>query len=414
MREWYRSTSPAGRRAFWTTFGGWALEGADAQIYGLVLPTLTSLWHLTGGQGGLASSATLISTALGGWLAGAASDRWDRVAVLRFTIAWYAVATALVGFADDFPSLLTLRCLQGLGFGGEWAAGTVLISEYVTSRHRGRVLGAVQSGWAVGWAFTLAAYSVLVAVLPEAWAWRAMFWLGVLPALLVLALRRGIPDPTAEQRRREPASPTAIFRPGLLRVTVLGALLGLGSHGGYYALTTFLPTYLHTTRHLSVMSSGGHLTVFIAGSFLGYLASGRLSDRIGRRRNVLVFAVGCLVTLLPYLLLPLGDLGTLVAGAPLGFFSAGIPGGLGALFAELYPTRVRGSGQGFCYNLGRVVSAAFPALVGQLSGRLGLAASIALFAGFAYALAAVAAACLPPEGRNPEPSLTPAPVVTSG
>ncbi|MFJ4184652.1 MFS transporter [Kitasatospora sp. NPDC089509] len=413
MREWYRETSPAGRRAFWTTFGGWALEGADAQIYGLVLPTLTSLWHLTGGQGGLASSATLISTALGGWLAGAASDRWDRVTVLRFTIAWYAVATALVGFADDFPSLLTLRCLQGLGFGGEWAAGTVLISEYVTSRHRGRVLGAVQSGWAVGWAFTLAAYSVLVAVLPEAWAWRAMFWLGVLPALLVLALRRGIPDPTAEQRRREPASPTAIFRPGLLRVTVLGALLGLGSHGGYYALTTFLPTYLHTTRHLSVMSSGGHLTVFIAGSFLGYLASGRLSDRIGRRRNVLVFAVGCLVTLLPYLLLPLGDLGTLVAGAPLGFFSAGIPGGLGALFAELYPTRVRGSGQGFCYNLGRVVSAAFPALVGHLSGRLGLAASIALFAGFAYALAAVAAACLP-EGRNPEPPLAPAPVTASG
>ncbi|MFJ2807899.1 MFS transporter [Kitasatospora sp. NPDC087271] len=408
MRQWYRSASPGGRRAFWATFGGWALEGADAQIYGLVLPTLTALWHLTNGQGGLASSVTLICTALGGWLAGAASDRWDRVAVLRFTIAWYAVATALVGFADGFESLLAFRCLQGIGFGGEWAAGAVLISEYVTTRYRGRALGAVQSGWAVGWALTLAAYSVLVAVLPQAWAWRAMFWLGVLPALLVLALRRGIADPTADQRRREKASPTEIFRPGLLRVTVFGALLGLGSHGGYYALTTFLPTYLHTTRHLSVMGSSGHLAVFIAGSFLGYLASGWLSDRIGRRRNVVLFALCCLVTLVPYLLLPLGDLGTLIAGAPLGFFSAGIPGGLGALFAELYPTRVRGTGQGFCYNLGRIVSAAFPALVGYLSGRLGLAASIALFAGLAYALAAIAATCLP-ETRDRELPHDPAP-----
>ncbi|MEV7598402.1 MFS transporter [Kitasatospora sp. NPDC089797] len=413
MRAWYRSASPAGRRAFWTTIGGWTREGADAQIYGLVLPTLTALWHLTAGQGGSAASATLVSTALGGWLAGVASDRWDRVAVLRFTIAWYAVATALVGFATGFGSLLALRCLQGVGFGGEWAAGAVLISEYVTTRYRGRVLGAVQSGWAVGWAATLGGYAVLVAVLPQAWAWRAVFWLGVLPALLVLALRRGIADPTAAQRRREPASPSGIFRPGLLRVTVLGALLGLGSHGGYYALTTFLPTYLHTTRHLSVMSSGGHLAVFIAASFLGYLASGWLSDRIGRRRNVVVFAVCCLLTLLPYLLLPLGGAGTLVAGAPLGFFSAGIPGGLGALFAELYPARVRGTGQGFCYNLGRIVSAAFPALVGFLSGRLGLAASIALFAGLAYALAAVAAACLP-EGREAEPPLVPAPATASG
>ncbi|MFJ2865638.1 MFS transporter [Kitasatospora sp. NPDC087314] len=138
----------------------------------------------------------------------------------------------------------------------------------------------------------------------------------------MLVLRRGIADPTADQRRRETASPTEIFRPGLLRVTVFGALLGLGSHGGYYALTTFLPTYLHTTRHLSVMSSSGHLAVFIAASFLGYLASGWLSDRIGRRRNVVLFALCCLVTLIPYLLLPLDDLGTLIAGAPLGFFFA--------------------------------------------------------------------------------------------
>lgn len=136
MLGWYRAAPPAGRRAFWATFGGWGLEAADAQVFGLVLPTLMALWHLSEGQGGLLASVTLVCTALGGWLAGAASDRWGRVRVLQVTIAWYALATALVGFATGFGSLLALRCVQGFGFGGEWAAGAVLISEYVGVRYR--------------------------------------------------------------------------------------------------------------------------------------------------------------------------------------------------------------------------------------------------------------------------------------
>jgi MFS family permease len=392
---WYRSATSDGRRAFLATFGGWALEAADAQIFGLVLPTLMALWRLNEGQAGLLASATLVCTALGGWLAGFASDRWGRVRVLQITIAWYAVATALVGFAGGFESLLVLRCLQGFGFGGEWAAGAVLISEYVSTRYRGRVLGAVQSGWAVGWGIALAAYSVAFTLLPAASAWRVMFWLGVLPALLVVLIRRGVGDPPIHRREREPVSWTGIFRPELVRVTVFGALLGLGSHGGYYALTTFLPTFLRKTRGLTVLGTTGYLAVFITAAFAGYVVSGIVSDRVGRRVNIIGFAVLCLVSLVPFLLLPLNNAGMLVAGAPLGFFSAGIPGGLGAWFAELFPTEVRGSGQGFCYNLGRIVSAAFPAAVGFLSAEIGLAASIAVFAGAAYLLAVVAACCLP-------------------
>ena len=135
-----------------------------------MLPTLLALWRLSAGQGGLLASVTLICTALGGWWAGVASDRWGRVRVLQVTIAWYAVATALVGFANGFSSLLVLRCLQGIGFGGEWSAGAVLISEYVGARYRGRVLGAVQSGWAVGWGIALAGYALAFSLVPGAWA----------------------------------------------------------------------------------------------------------------------------------------------------------------------------------------------------------------------------------------------------
>ncbi|WP_037370476.1 MFS transporter [Amycolatopsis orientalis] len=408
MYGWFRAAPPAGRRAFVATFGGWALEAADAQIFGLVLPTLLALWHLSEGQAGLLASATLICTAVGGWLAGIASDRWGRVRVLQVTIAWYAVATALVGFAGGFESLLVTRCLQGFGFGGEWAAGAVLMSEYVGRRYRGRVLGAVQSGWAVGWGLALVAYSIAFAVLPPTWAWRAMFWLGVLPALLVVLIRRGVSDPPV-YRRRKTASWAEIFRPGLVRVTVFGALLGLGSHGGYYALTTFLPTFLRKTRGLTVLGTTGYLAVFITASFLGYVVSGIMSDRVGRRTNIIGFAVLCLVSLVPFLLLPLNNTAMLVASAPLGFFSAGIPGGLGALFAELFPTEVRGGGQGFCYNLGRIVSAAFPAAVGFLSAQIGLATSIAVFAGAAYLLAIVAASSLPETRADglPDASTTP-------
>lgn len=144
-----------------------------------------------------------------------------------------------------------------------------------------------------------------------------------------------------------------------------------------------------------MLGTTGYLAVFITAAFAGYVVSGIVSDRVGRRANIIGFAVLCLVSLVPFLLLPLHNTGMLVASAPLGFFSAGIPGGLGAWFAELFPTEVRGSGQGFCYNLGRIVSAAFPAAVGFLSAEIGLATSIAVFAGTAYLLAVVAACCLP-------------------
>ncbi|MFG2953633.1 MFS transporter [Streptomyces sp. NPDC048291] len=239
----------------------------------------------------------------------------------------------------------------------------------------------------------------MFSLLPEEWTWRSMFWLGALPAALVIVIRRKVTDPPLYRQRSAKAEDRAsllrIFKPDLLRVTLLGALLGLGSHGGYYALTTFLPTYLRTTHGLSVLRTSGYLAVFIAASFFGYLASGILADRIGRRKNIMFFAVMCLGSVVSYLFLPIDDTQMFFLGIPFGFFSAGIPARPGALFGELYPTAIRGTGQGFCYNFGRIVPAAFPAFVGFLSDRLGMGTSIGLFTGSAYGIAVLAVALLP-------------------
>ncbi len=158
-----------------------------------------------------------------------------------------------------------------------------------------------------------------------------------------------------------------IFSPQVLRMTLVGALLGVGAHGGYYALMTWLPTYLKTERHLSVLGTGGYLAVIIVAFFCGCIAAAYLLDRIGRRGTILLFAISCVVMVLMYVFLPLSNTEMLVLGFPLGFFAAGIPASMGALFSELYPRGTRGTGVGFCYNFGRIVSAAFPVLVGHMS-----------------------------------------------
>jgi MFS family permease len=186
-----------------------------------------------------------------------------------------------------------------------------------------------------------------------------------------------------------------IFRPPLLKVTLIGGLLGTGAQGGYAAVTTWLPTFLRTERKLSVLDSAGYLAVLIAGSFVGYLTSGFLADRIGRRLNFLVFAVGAGVVVVTYTMIPFGNSAMLVLGFPLGFFASGVFSGMGAFYTENFPTRVRGVGQGFTYNVGRAAGALFPTLVGFLSARMPLGEAIGVFAGIAYATMAVAAFLLP-------------------
>jgi MFS family permease len=180
----------------------------------------------------------------------------------------------------------------------------------------------------------------------------------------------------------------------------LASAVALGAQGGYYAVNTFLPLYLRA-RGLGVISTGAYLLIVIAGSFAGYLTSAHLTDRIGRRASLMVFAAGSFVAIAAYMVLPLGNAATLLLGFPLGFFPSGSFSPMGSFFTELFPTSLRGSGQGFSYNFGRAVGALFPTLVGYFSARMALGTAIAMFAGTAYAVM-VAAVLMLPETRGRE------------
>jgi MFS family permease len=402
MFAWFREASGAERRTFWGCFGGWALDAMDVQLYSLVIPTLIAGWGISKTQAGLLATSALLLSAVGGWIAGLLSDRIGRVRTLQITILWFAFFTFVSGFAQNFEQLFAARALMGLGFGGEWAAGAVLMGEVIRAEHRGKAVGTVQSGWAIGWGAAALLYALLFSLLPEETAWRVLFFAGILPAGLVFFIRRFVDEPavftaTQKQIAAGAARPhfLAIFAPDLLRTTLLAALLTTGAQGGYYAITTWLPTYLKTVRQLSVLNTSGYLAVIIIGSFIGYLVSAHLADRIGRRNNFFLFAVCCFVTVLAYTQFPIDDRTMLALGFPLGFFASGIFSGMGAFLTELFPTRVRGSAQGFTYNFGRGIGALFPSLVGWLGATMPLGQAIGIFAAAAYAVLFLAALLLP-------------------
>jgi MFS family permease len=400
MFAWYREINRTERRTFWSCFGGWALDALDVQMFSIALPALIAAFGLTKSEGGSIASITLVTSAFGGWIAGALSDRYGRVRVLQLTILWFSVFTFLCAFAQTATQLFVLKGLQGLGFGGEWAAGAVLMAEMIRPEHRGKVMATVQSAWAVGWGGSVLIYTALFYLLPADVAWRVMFGVGLLPALFLIYVRRALPEPAIRAATAQPKAGKAlalfgIFSPSVLRLTLVGSLLGVGAHGGYYALMTWLPTFLKTERKLSVLSTGGYLAVIIVAFWCGCIASSQLIDRIGRRRNITLFAVCCVATVLCYLFLPLSNGQMLVLGFPLGFFAAGIPSSLGALFNELYPAGIRGTGVGFCYNFGRIASAAFPWLVGHMSESMPLGRAIGIDAALAYSLVVVAVLALP-------------------
>ena len=381
---------------------GWALDAMDVQIYSFVIPTLIAVWGITRSEAGAVGTAALLVSALGGWLGGWLADRIGRVRVLQISILWFAVFTLLSGLAQNYQQLLIARGLMGLGFGGEWAAGAVLLGETMRPQYRGKALGFMQAGWAIGWGAAALLYALTFSLLAPSTAWRVMFFAGVTPAVLVFFLRRLVSESevyaSAGALRTSPRPANAfveIFKPPLVKITILGGLVGAGAQGGYNALTTWLPTFLRAERGLSVLDSSGYLAVFIVGSFCGYITGGYLSDRLGRRVTFLLFAIAAGILVVLYTAVPFGNSAMLILGFPLGFCGAGVFSGMGAFYTEQFPTHVRGVGQGFAYNVGRAIGAVFPALVGFLSGRLGLGLAIGLFAGVAYSVMAIAAFMLP-------------------
>ena len=402
LLAFYRDMNEPERRTFWACAGGWALDGMDFMIYPLVIGTIITMWKVDPGTAGLAGTVTLLASAVGGWLGGYLADRIGRVKTLQLTILWFSVFSLLCAFVQSFDQLLVARALLGLGFGGEWAAGAVLMGESIRAQYRGRAVGSVQSGWAIGWGFAVLAQAVLFSYLPPDTAWRWMFAIGALPAVMIFFLRRYVEEPeiAAAMLAKQNASGERpglheIFSGPILKTTILASLAITGCQGGYYAITFWVPRFLTTERKLSVVSSTGYLAALIIGSFAGYLVGAWLADKIGRRNLFLYMSLGAIAIIVAYTQLPLTNEILWVLGFPLGFFASAYFSGVGAFLTELYPTRLRGSGQGFCYNFGRGIGALFPYLVGALSTETSLGNAIAVFAVLAYGLFFAAAFALP-------------------
>jgi MFS family permease len=408
--NWFAALGVSGRRAFRAAFAGYMLDAFDLIVLTLSLTAIGVTFNVGTAATGALSTVTLSASAVGGILGGVLADRIGRARTLMLTVAVYSIFTFLSGLATSYPMLMVFRVFEGIGFGGEWGVGAVLVAELVRGESRGKALGVIQSSWAVGWAIAVVAYLIVFDVFAETTAWRVLMCLGILPGLLILYIRRSVDDPEIYEQTRERAArhdPDAvrahadelplrqIFRSDLVKTTIAASLLATGIQGGYYAMFTWIPTFLKTDRGLTVVGTSGYLFVVIVGAFLGYLSAGFVHDRLGRRKTFALFAALAGASLVLYFAVPSGSNTTLlIVGFPLGFFSSGCFSGFGSYLSELYPTRARGTGGGFCYNVGRGVGALFPGIIGFLATAIGLGGAVA-FGVFGYVLAIAALALLP-------------------
>src|SRR3954463_2879661 len=292
-QSWYAALGASGRRGFRAAFAGYMLDAFDLIVLTLSLTAIGTTFDVGTGATGALSTVTLSASAVGGILGGILADRIGRARTLMLTVAVYSVFTFLSGLATSYPMLMVFRVFQGIGFGAEWGVGAVLVAELVRDESRGRALGIIQSAWAVGWALAVIAYLITFEVFAETTAWRVLMCLGILPAVLILYVRSRVEDP--EVFREAPKDGEVplkqIFSGDLLKTTVFASILATGIQGGYYAMFTWIPTFLKKERDMTVVGTSGYLFVVIAGAFAGYLCAGWVHDRIGRKRAFTLFSV---------------------------------------------------------------------------------------------------------------------------
>jgi MFS family permease len=374
---------PAARHTLIACFLGYTLNAMDVQILG---QTMSAIPGVTKAGVVFISTATLLNSAFGGWLAGWLSDRIGRVRTLKYMIACYAVFTFLGGCAPDYASFFVTRVLMAIGFGGQWAAAAVMVGEAAPAARRGLWVGVMQSGWAAGWAIAVSMplmLHTLLPSLPQDVLWRVPFWIGLSPILLIPYVHLFVKESTLfldRHRLRAAGEKTGsfeIFSPGRLRTTSLTCLLSIGAQSGYYGIVLWLPAFL-AERGFELF--GWYLVTLIGGSLAGYLVSAWFSDLdlFKRRGNFVLFAAGAIIISLVIIVYKADETIILLLAFWLGFFSSGTFAGIGAFLTELFPTDMRGSGVGFSYNFGRGFAALVLWLIPWLAGTGVLPASLAI------------------------------------
>ncbi len=391
----------------WRTLGaaqlGWTLDGMDSMLYAFALSSIRDELKLGDAAAGAPVSVMMITSAIGGAFAGYFADRWGRARVLACAIAVYSVFTGLTGTAHSLLELVIWRALLGFGLGAVWSSGSVLVAETWSAENRGKAIGFMQAGWAIG--YMLAA--ILAGLILPSWGWRPLFLLGVLPALSGIWIWRSVPEPAIWRETRQkvaqlktPRVPIGVvLRPPILNRFIFATLLCASMQFAYWGLFTWIPTYLSTPianggAGLSVVKSMTWIIPAQIGAFLGYSSFGLLADRFGRKPVFQVWVLSAAAVVPVYGLAARSQLTLLILGPLVGFFAHGYFSVFGAMLAELFPSTVRATAQGFAYNTGRAISAFAPIAIGAFAARFGIGNALAFTAAF-FVLGAVLMTFLP-------------------
>ena len=394
---WPRDINPAERKSLFAGALGWMLDAMDVMLYSLILAYLIREFAMDTRVAGFLNSLTLVASAIGGLLFGIVADRIGRTRSLMASILVYSLASAACGLSHSVPQLAVFRFILGLGMGGEWTAAAALIAETWRSEHRGKALGLMQSAYAIGEAIA----ALVVAVVLPHFGWRAVFFVGVLPALLVFWIQASVPEPALwQQRRTAPKRPPLkeLLSKGVWRTGLLATTMNACGLFGYWGLFTWIPFYLSGPpsqggRGLSLVNTTAFFLVLCAGKWLGYASFGFFADAFGRRKPYFAYLLTAAL-LVPIYGSVRSPVALLILGPFVAFFGTGFFSGYAAIASEIFPGEIRAAAMGFSYNGGRLFSAVAPFAVGALAAKYGIGPAFFLQAA-AFLSAALLSLTLP-------------------
>ncbi|MFC9790360.1 MFS transporter [Rhodococcus sp. NPDC127528] len=389
------------RRTRWVVLGGcflaYLFDALEIVMLSLALPAIRHDMGLSVTQAGLLATATLLGIGFSSVAGGYVADNFGRKKALIAALVTFGLFTAVLAFVPNFAMFMILRFFAGIGLGAVWSVVSTYIVETWPAKSRGRAAAFVISAFPAGGAIAAAISGFF---LPD---WRLMFLVAgtavIFPVLVVLVFFKESASWAAQKAENtaEVVSVRYVLSGSLRRTTLLGTLMAALALTGYWGATTWLPTYLTAERDLPAGSVAVFVTILNLGMFLGYNAFGLIADHIGRRRTIIITLLGVAMTM-PIYALTTNHTALLLLGPLFGSFTAFF-GLFGSYLGELFPTRARATGAGFCFNVGRGVSAMAPFGLAGLAGVIGFSGGLVICAVF-FALAALVALLLPRTGTH--------------
>jgi SHS family lactate transporter-like MFS transporter len=404
---WYRQVNATQWKAFLATFLGWTLDGFDFTILSFLIADIQRSFTVSAALAGALGTVTLFFRVVGGSIAGSAADRWGRKLPLMASILWYSFFAFLCGFSTSYGMLFTFRALFGIGMGGVWAAGMPLTLEHWPARLRGIASGMLQGGYSTGFILSALVYQFVYPVVNQQpdFGWRVLFWIGVLPALLVLFIMKGVEESPVwlERQRhldshqaRDPVSFGQLFRRDLLPVTLQTSLLMTMFIFSYYSITFWYAPLL-ASRQLQPLT---FMLLLNVGGVTGAIATGRLAETALGRRGAASIMMLIGVAAVPLYVLTDNVVLMWMGAFAVGFFAAGSWGMVPSYLNERFPTATRAVGAGFAYHVGAAAGSFTPTIIGLFQDR-GMALSSAMAVCIALAGALVIAVIwMGPETRG--------------